>query len=65
MVVIPDDKEDQEAGKGNNTVEDQVGEQQPGPASNGRGGELLIHEHAHTEQMCPKSTVVSEKLAAW
>lgn len=30
-----DDQEDQEVGEGDNTVEDQMGEQQPGPAADG------------------------------
>lgn len=44
MDLLPDDKEDQEAGKGDNAVEDQVGEQQPGAAADGWGGEHLSHK---------------------
>lgn len=41
ICVSLDDQEDQEAGKRDHTVEEQVGEQQPGPAADGRGGEHL------------------------
>lgn len=41
ICVSLDDQEDQEAGKRDHAVEEQVGEQQPGPAADGRGGEHL------------------------
>lgn len=34
-----DDEEDKKAGKRDDAVEEQVGEQQPGPAADGRGGD--------------------------
>lgn len=34
-----DDQEDQKAGEGDDAVEDQMGEQQPGAAADGGGGE--------------------------
>ena len=34
-----DDQEDQETGKGDHPMEEQMGEQQPRPAAHGRGGE--------------------------
>lgn len=41
ICVSLDDEEDQKVGKRDDTVEEQVGEQQPGPAADGRGGEHL------------------------
>lgn len=41
ICVSSDDQEDQKVGKRDDTVEEQVGEQQPGPAADGRGGEHL------------------------
>lgn len=57
-----DDQKDQKTREGNDSVEDQVGEQQPGSAADGRGGEV------HSADVCivnsqkqPKSQTVSEE----
>lgn len=39
MDFFLDDQEDQETGEGDDTLEEQMGEQQPGSAADGRGGE--------------------------